>query len=246
MRRRVHLPPDQVAAGHATIGPEARHYLQHVLRLAPGAEVEVFDGAGGLWDGRIEPGFEAVALGPRREAKGGSAVIWLAFALAKGEKADLVVGKATELGVARLLPLAAERSVVRLDAAKGEERAARWRRIAEEASRQCGRADVPEVLAPAPLAQLLAEAPAGFARLLFHADGGAPLGALAPSPAGGYLAIVGPEGGLSPAEVRACEAAGAVRVSLGPRTLRAETAAIAVAAILQLRFGDLGLDIHDQ
>jgi len=210
-----------------------------VLRLPEGAEVEVFDGAGGLWDGRLAAGHEAIALGERREARGSPAAVWLAFALAKGEKVDLVVQKATELGASRLLPFAAERSVVRLDPAKGEERASRWRRIAGEAARQCGRADVPEVSAPSPLAAAL-EAPPGFSRLVFHGEGGTPVGALPPSAARGYLAVIGPEGGLAPAELRACEAAGAIRASLGPRTLRAETAALAAVALLQARFGDMG------
>ncbi|HUL58082.1 MAG TPA: 16S rRNA (uracil(1498)-N(3))-methyltransferase [Anaeromyxobacteraceae bacterium] len=240
MKRRLHVPPERIAAGRAVLGPEARHYLRDVLRLPPGAEVEVFDGAGSLWDGHLDAAHEAIALGRRREARGSPAAIWLAFALAKGEKVDLVVQKATELGAARLLPFAAARSVVRLDPARGEERAARWRRIASEAARQCGRADVPDVLAPSALAEAL-EAPPGFARLVFHREGGLPLGAVPPSPAAGYLAVVGPEGGLAPEELRACEAAGAIRAALGPRTLRAETAALAAVALLQARFGDLGL-----
>ncbi len=233
------VPPARIAGGRAALGDEARHYLRDVLRLAPGDAVEVFDGEGGLHDGRVEPGFGSLALCPRRAAPPAPAAVWLAFALAKGEKSDLVVQKATELGAARLLPFAAERSVVRLDREKGEDRAARWRRIAGEAARQCGRADVPEVAAPAALEDVLAAPPPGFARVLFHGDGGVPVAALAPAPGAGYVAIVGPEGGLSPVEVRACEAAGAVRAALGPRTLRAETAAIAAVALLQARFGDL-------
>lgn len=239
MRRRVFVPPERISGGRAALADDARHCLRDVLRLAPGDEVEAFDGAGGSYDARVAPGFEALALGPRREAPAAGAAVWLAFALAKGEKCDLVVQKATELGAARLLPFAAERSVVRLDGEKGADRAARWRRIAAEAARQSGRADVPEVDAPAPLADVLAAAPPGFARVLFHGAGGAPVAALAPAPGAGYLAVVGPEGGLAPAEVRACEAAGAARASLGPRTLRAETAAIAAVALLQARFGDL-------
>ena len=148
-RRRVHLPPERIGPARAELTEEARHYLRDVLRLAPGAPVELFDGRGGAWEATIEPGFAALALGARREALAAGPAITLLFALAKGEKNDLVVQKATELGVARLCPWSAERSVVKLDAAKGRERAERWRRIAEEAARQCGRADVPEVEAPA-------------------------------------------------------------------------------------------------
>ncbi|MFY3746527.1 16S rRNA (uracil(1498)-N(3))-methyltransferase [Anaeromyxobacter sp. Red801] len=236
--RRVHLPPERIGEGRAALTDEARHYLRDVLRLAPGAAVELFDGRGGAWEATVLDGFEALALGARRAAPGAGAPVWLLVALAKGEKVDLVVQKATELGAARIAPFAAERSVVRLEPEKGEARAARWRRIAGEAARQCGRADVPEVRAPAPLEAALAEVPAGFGAFVFH-PGGAPLSEAAPSPAGGYAAVVGPEGGLTDAERAACARAGARATSLGPRVLRAETAAIVAVALLQARFGDL-------
>jgi 16S rRNA (uracil1498-N3)-methyltransferase len=237
--RRVHLPPDRIGEARAALTEEARHYLRDVLRLEPGETVELFDGRGAAWDARVEPGFEGLALSARREAGPTGPAIHLLFALAKGEKCDLVVQKATELGAARLVPFSAERSVVVLDAAKGAERAERWRRIAEEASRQCGRADVPEVAAPLTLAAALASVPAGFRAVVLHGEGGAPLGALGLTGAPGVAAVVGPEGGLTPAELQACQAAGARRATLGPRTLRAETAGIAVVALLQGLVGDL-------
>jgi 16S rRNA (uracil1498-N3)-methyltransferase len=233
--RRLFLPPERIADGRAALTAEASHYLRDVLRLAPGAEVELFDGAGGAYPATVEEGFAGLRLGPRREARP-SLALWLLFALAKGEKMDLVVQKATELGATRLCPFGAERSVVRLDQERGQARTVRWRRIATEAARQCGRADVPEVAEPVPLATALAAVPAGFARFVFH-PGGEPL--VAGAEVAGAAAVVGPEGGLSPAEVEACEVAGARRVSLGPRVLRAETAAVVAAALLQARFGDL-------
>lgn len=239
--RRVHLPPERISAGRAALTDEARHYLRDVLRLLPGAAVEVFDGAGAAYDATLGDGFDALVLGARREARRAGAAVALLFALSKGEKMDLVVQKATELGVSAVAPFAAARSVVRLDAERGAERAARWRRIAGEAARQCGRADVPEILAPASLAAALAALPPGAAAYVFH-PGGAPLGSAA-HPASGaavYAAVVGPEGGLTDAEVEACERAGARRAGLGPRVLRAETAAIVAVTLLQARFGDLG------
>ncbi len=233
--RRIHLAPERIEGALGALGAEARRYLEHVLRLAPGARIEVFDGRGGRYQAEIEPGFESVRLGPREEAPPAPVEIALLAALAKGEKMDLVVQKATELGVARILPFAAERSVVRLDPAKGEARAARWRRIAEEAARQSGRADVPEVRPPASLPQALADLPPGTRAFVFHRGGGP----LAGGAAATLAAVIGPEGGLTEAEVRACEAAGAARASLGPRTLRAETAAIVAVTLLQARFGDL-------
>jgi 16S rRNA (uracil1498-N3)-methyltransferase len=233
--RRLHLPPERIEGGRGLLGPEARRYLESVLRLAPGARIEVFDGRGGRYDAAIEAGFEAVRLGPREDARAVATEIALVVALAKGEKMDLVVQKATELGVARILPFAAERSVVRLEPAKGEARAARWRRIVEEAARQSGRTDVPEVRPPASLADALADLAPGTRTFVFHPGGGP----LRPAPPAPLAAVVGPEGGLTDAEVRACEAAGAVTASLGPRILRAETAAIVAVALLQSRFGDL-------
>jgi 16S rRNA (uracil1498-N3)-methyltransferase len=238
-RRRVHLPPDRIGEDRAALTEPARHYLRDVLRLVPGDAVELFDGGGAAWEATVGPGFEALLLGARRETPPGGPALHLLFALAKGEKSELVVQKATELGAARLAPWAAERSVVRLDAAKGVERAERWRRIAEEAARQCGRADVPAVDAPARLAAALAAVPAGFRVVVLHGEGGAPLRALGLEGAPGVAAVVGPEGGLTAEELRACQAAGALRASLGPRTLRAETAAIAVVALLQALVGDL-------
>lgn len=234
--RRLFLPPERIASDRAALTPEATHYLRDVLRLAPGAELELFDGTGGAYPAHIEEGFALLRLGPRREARPALA-LRLLVALAKGDKMDLVVQKATELGATAICPFGADRSVVRLDRDRGEARAERWRRIAAEAARQCGRADAPEVAQPSSLSAALAALPAGFARFVFH-PGGEPLGAASPVP--GVAAVVGPEGGLSPAEVDACEAAGARRVSLGPRILRAETAAVVATALLQARFGDLG------
>lgn len=238
MKRRIHVPPERIEAAIARLDEAGRHYLHDVLRLEVGAAVEVFDGRGGLHDGKIEPGFAAISLGPRREAQAAGAPIHLAFALAKGEKVDLVVQKATELGIARFVPWEAARSIVRLEPDRAEERAKRWRRIAEEAARQCGRADVPEVRAPASLAQLVAELPPGFLPIVFHGgEGSVPLVRL--PPAVGVVAIVGPEGGLTDAELGTLGRAGAMKASLGPRTLRAETAAIAAVALLQARYGDM-------
>ncbi len=235
--RRVHLPPGRISGGRARLTAEASHYLRTVLRLHAGDEVEVFDGEGGAWTAALGEGDE-LALGPRREVPPPGARVWLAFALPRGEKADLVVQKATELGVERLLPFAAERSVVRLDPRRAAERARRWRRIAAAAARQCGRADVPEVDAAAELATVLAAAPRGFRRLVFHGAGGERLAEVVDPGAAGHLLVVGPEGGLAPAEVDRCLAAGARLASLGPRVLRAETAAIAAVALVQHLAGD--------
>jgi 16S rRNA (uracil1498-N3)-methyltransferase len=234
--RRVHVPRDRIEGGRARLDADGRHYLRGVLRLPAGAVLEVFDGEGGRWRAEYD-GADGLALGPAEAAQPEGAAIWLGFGLAKAEKPEWVIQKATELGARRILPLATERAVVKLDAEKGAARAERWRKVAVEAARQCGRADVPAVDSPAALDAALGSAPAGFARVLFH-PGGAPLGDALGSDAG-YLLCVGPEGGFSPREVEEAVSAGARLASLGPRVLRAETAAITAVALVQALRGDL-------
>jgi 16S rRNA (uracil1498-N3)-methyltransferase len=236
-RRRLHVPPERIEGAVARPDAASLHYMADVLRLPPGAPLEVFDGAGSAWDASFT-GSE-LRLGERRPAPRPGATVWLAFALARGEKGDWIVQKGTELGVSRLVPWQAERSVVRLDPDRAAERARRWRRIAEEAARQCGRAEVPEVALPGTLAAAL-DAPGGFVRIAFHAGAGAPLASLVRPGTPGTLAVVGPEGGLTEREVEACVAAGCGLATLGPRVLRAETAAVVAAALLQHLAGDLG------
>jgi 16S rRNA (uracil1498-N3)-methyltransferase len=237
--RRIYVPPDRIEGSAARLLAPDRHYLRDVLRLPAGAAVEVFDGEGGAYDATIEAN-GIVRLGARRDAPPPRGRVHLAFALARGEKADLVVQKATELGVSRLSPFEAARSVVRLEPARAAGRVARWRKIAAEAARQCGRADVPEVDAPAPLAAVLAAAGAGVQKLVLYEGVGEPFGSAVDRGAAGHLAAVGPEGGFTPDEVEVALRAGARLVTLGPRILRFETAAIAAAALLQHLAGDLG------
>lgn len=240
--RRVFVPRPRISGARATLLPADVHYLRGVLRLSPGAEVEAFDGEGGAHDARLveEAGAFALALGPRRDAPRPGARVELAFALARGDRCDLIVQKATELGAARLSPFAAARAVVRLDGARGAERATRWRRIAAEAARQCGRADVPVVDEPAPLDRVLSAAAPELRKILFYEGGGQLLAEVVDRDAPGHLALLGPEGGFTSEEVEACLAAGARLATLGPRVLRVETACIAAVALLQHRLGDLG------
>jgi 16S rRNA (uracil1498-N3)-methyltransferase len=241
-RRRLFVPRERIGPERARLSAADVHYLSHVLRLAPGAELEVFDGRGGAYPARLCEEGEGLALvlGPRREARGSAARVHLGFALARGERCDLVVQKATELGAAALSPLEAARSVVRLDAERRAERVRRWQRIAAEAARQCGRSDVPAVELPAPLAAVMAAAPKGFRAILFHEGGGEPLADVVDPGAAGHLLLVGPEGGFTPDEVAGALSAGARLATFGPRVLRFETAAIAAVALVEHLLGDLG------
>lgn len=241
-RHRVFLPSVRLAKGEALLTPEARHHLVEVLRLKAGDAVEIFDGEGGSWEGNLGTDLEKVVLGARHVVPAPEVKIHLLVALAKGEKMDLVVQKTTELGVSFIAPFEAERSVVRLSGDRGTERASRWRRIAEEAARQCGRAEVPAVLAPQTLDRALEAVPAGHAIHVFHTllpEPGSAERRAHPSGVRGHALVVGPEGGLTDAEYELCLRAGAHPASLGPRILRAETAAIVAVALVQTLRGDM-------
>jgi 16S rRNA (uracil1498-N3)-methyltransferase len=227
----------RLAAGRLEVDGEGYHHLARVLRARRGDRVVLFDGAGVEADATVEDVGEstlALAVGAPRPAAVAGAPLTLLLGLLKGEKMDLVVQKATELGVARLVPLASAHAVVRLeDDARREARRARWQRIAREAARQSGRADVPEIAAVVEPRAAFAAAPPEALRLLFHERGAPPLRQLLGDrrPAA-VVAAVGPEGGFAPVEVEEARAAGFLPCGLGPRILRAETAAIAALAVL--------------
>jgi len=237
---RLFVPPEQIAE-LVRLDPAQSRHLELVLRLKPGAKLEVFDGGGARWPARLEsPG--VLRLGARKEPERGPADVWLAQALAKGEKLDLVVQKATELGARRILPLAAERSVVRLDDERAERRTGRLRRIAQEAARQCGRNHVPAVDVPCTLADLagLLRAEPERRGLLLDPEERAVRLSQAARGASRILLAIGPEGGFTPAERARAAAAGFASVALGPRVLRTETAGLAALAIVQHLAGELG------
>jgi 16S rRNA (uracil1498-N3)-methyltransferase len=207
------------------VAGEDGHHLARVLRLRVGETVTVADGAG-TWRpyrvGVVGPVVRLDAAGdPDREPalRPGLAV---AFALTKGDKPELAVQKLTELGVDRILPVVAERSVARPDAGRAASALERWRRIAREAARQCRRATLPVVEELGPLLAL-----AGHPAVVVAERGGGPAGALGSPPGGELLVVVGPEGGLSAPEVDRLGPWG--RLGLGPHILRAETAALAAA-----------------
>jgi 16S rRNA (uracil1498-N3)-methyltransferase len=237
---RLFVPPEKIA-DLVRLDPAQSRHLEVVLRLGPGAELEVFDGRGARWPARIESA-GVLRLGPRADAERGAVDVWLAQALAKGEKLDLVVQKATELGATRILPLAAERSVVRLDEDRGERRVARLRRVAQEAARQCGRSDVPEVSAPCTLADLagLLRAEPDRRGLLLDPEERSVRLSQAARGASRLLLAVGPEGGFTPAERSEAAAGGFASVALGRLVLRTETAGLAALAIVQHLAGELG------
>jgi 16S rRNA (uracil1498-N3)-methyltransferase len=236
---RLFVQPAQLAEAERVrlTPPQARH-LETVLRLGPGAPIEVFDGEGRSYEAVLESG--ALRIVRPLPVASRAADVWIAQALAKADKLDLVVQKATELGATRILPFRAERSVVRVDERRGEARAERWRRIAQEAARQSGRSDVPRVDAPGSLADVRAALEPDRRGLLLDPEERSLRLAQAARGAPRLCLVVGPEGGLAPAERCALEAAGVVRVSLGPLVLRTETAALAALAVIRHLSGELG------
>lgn len=238
-RRRFFAPPSAFNFSKRTItltADEARH-LREVLRLKPGDEVSVFDGAGKEFRARVAQARREFAeldldeeIQPARPES--PLQITLAVALLKGEKFDLVVQKATELGVYKFVPLMTRFADIKLrDESDASKRVARWQRIALEAAKQCGRAVVPEVEIPSPFESALRNPCFLFSERAGHG--------ITQITTDKLTIIIGSEGGWSDEELDQARAAGAQIVTLGGRILRAETAAITAAALLQHRFGDL-------
>jgi len=242
---RVYVPGP--LAGLATLrlpeGPSG--HLARVLRLDVGAALTVFDGRGGEYDATITAIAKqgvSVALGVHHAVERESPLaITLMQGISRGERMDLIVQKATELGVTRIRPLRALRSSVKLDAETAARKRDHWQAIAASACEQCGRNALPDVLPPLTVADACA-ADAGGLKLMLAVDGARPLAALlrdaADRIAQGVTLLVGPEGGLDPAEEVAAQRAGFSSTLLGPRVLRTETAPLAALAALQALAGD--------
>ncbi len=252
-RRRFYAEPEAFLhnPGQVMLSEEESRHLRDVLRLRAGEEAQVFDGEGCefscvVLDAGGRKGAARLEVRERVEPPSPESPLelTLAVALLKGEKFDLVVQKATELGAARVVPVETKRADVRLrDERDTLKRVERWRRLALEAAKQSGRARVPAVEEPASFAALVGSATrAHEARILFAEGGGAPLDSLLTTtgerPAA-VVALVGPEGGWEGEEIELGRAHGWHVVTLNGRTLRAETAAITVCALLQHLYGDL-------
>lgn len=227
-----------------TLASEEARHLRDVLRLAKDDEVYVFDGAGREFHcvvSRTERDFAELNLGKEVEpARPESPIhLTLAVALLKGEKFDLVVQKATELGASQVVPVVTRFADIRLrDESDAQKRVVRWQRIALEAAKQSGRAVVPVVGKPVLFKYLMTDLEnAGAVRLMFAERGGESFPKV-PQP-GRFTALVGSEGGWSDEEIDEAHGAGWRVVTLGGRTLRAETAAITVSALIQHVYGDL-------
>ncbi len=233
-----------LAVGERIALPEPlAHKLGRVLRLSTGSPIVLFNGDGRDHHARLEWSSSGCALARLEGSqevrfRESPLALTLIQGLARGEKMDWIVQKATELGVRAILPLASERSELRLDGKRLARRLEHWRAVAIAACEQCGRAILPEILAPATPAEL-ERLPLPEARLLLAPDGeDHPL--TAPAADGRLALAIGPEGGFSPAEKQRMVQIGFAPWRLGPRILRTETAAIAATAALLAWHGDFG------
>ena len=241
IRAFVDLP---LATGARVALPEsAAAHLTRVLRLREGDACVLFNGDGRDYAARI------VSIGKREtlaEVGDARAVdnesplrITLLQGIARGEKMDLILQKATELGVERIVPVDAERTEVRLDAARMQKRLAHWRSVVASACEQCGRARLPEVATPVSVADAGAHPAEAALRLTLDPGGERSMASLAAGADTSIAIAIGPEGGWSPRDREALRVAGFEGLRLGPRILRTETAGLAAIAALQARFGDL-------
>lgn len=241
---RVHVELPLAAGIEIELPENAANHLARVLRLAVGDTCVLFNGDGHDYPAHlIEVGkrLVRVEVGPGIAINNESTLqLVLLQGVARGEKMDLILQKATELGVVSLHPLYSQRSEVRLDGARADKRLAHWRGVVVSACEQSGRARVPAVAMPMSLAQALTNLPDAGVRLILDPEAETSLSRLTLDASQPVCLAVGPEGGWSGHDIEQLRTAGFKGVRLGPRVLRTETAGLAAIAALQALHGDLG------
>ncbi len=253
---RVYVEAELAPGSVVELPPDTASHLAKVLRARGGDEVILFNGDGREFSGAIETvrgSRVSASVGDSRPVDRESPLaISLVQCVPRGDRMDFIVQKATELGVARIVPVLSQRSVVRLDKGQAESKAAHWRAVAVSACEQCGRNRLPSIEAAQPLLNHLGEsAQRAGPKLVFEPEstvqaraGADDWGAAHGDDAAQSRIIaaeiaIGPEGGFAADELEAFRVAGFLQVGLGPRVLRTETAAIAAVVWLQARFGDM-------
>ena len=237
--------------GGQTVGllPEDVNHVYRVLRLPVGSPLAIGDGQGRVYRGKIvAAGPKAVQVYLEEPAVPAESPlnITLLQSLAKGEKMDLIVRQAVELGVSRVMPVVTGRSIPRWDQSKEKRRLVRWQSIARAAASQCRRGRIPVVEPVVNFSELLDRLPprgGGVTVVPWEGEKSFGTGKLSRQncPAEGHVFLfIGPEGGFEESEIKALSASGAVTVHLGPRILRTETAAAVSLALVQAVWGDLG------
>ncbi len=234
---------DQPLQAQAVVELEAgpSRHLAGALRMQPGDALVLFNGRGGEYPATIATVTRravTVQVDTRRDSEVESPLaIHLGIGISRGERMDLVVQKATELGVSAITPLFTERCEVKLKGERAEKKHAHWQQIVVSACEQCGRNRLPVVHPATGIGEWLAASRCDIRLVLHHRADPLPLDS---APLSAAL-LVGPEGGLAEAEISAAEAAGFQSLALGPRVLRTETAPLAAIALLQGRWGDMAI-----
>lgn len=219
--------------------PEAQaHYIGRVLRMSAGDPVQLFDGSGQEYLGQLlDVGKKTVRVGLDQALPGQAESplrIHLGQGLSRGERMDWAIQKATELGVDAITPIVSERCEVRLKDERADKRLAHWRQVAISACEQCGRSSVPTLHPPVTLAEWLAARDEAL-KLVLHPVAEPLVSHQRPA---SLAFLIGPEGGLSDAEVEQAKASGFHAARLGPRVLRTETAPVVALAVAQQLWGD--------
>lgn len=222
-------------------GEHAR-YIGRVLRARVGDPVFVFNGEDGEWRAEITgitKSVVSILVQEHHETLTESSLkLHLVQGISRGERMDFVVQKATELGVKRITPVLTDHGVVKLDGSRAEKRQQHWQRVAESACEQCGRIRPPLIDAPIPINRWFGEKQADDSSQLILHPGAATALQDIESPQTKLCLLIGPEGGFSAKEYEDAGIAGFREVSLGPRILRTETAALAALTVAQLKWGD--------
>jgi 16S rRNA (uracil1498-N3)-methyltransferase len=240
---RIYVPDPLVVGAQIALPTQAGAHLTRVLRLEPGAAFTLFDGTGGEYAATLLPpqGKQVRARVERHSPveRESPLDVTLLQGIARGERMDLIVQKATELGVSRIVPVLAERSVVKIDVKQRARKSEHWQSVAISACEQCGRNRIPVVAAPVALSDALRALAAGGTRCLLAADAAGSLTAVVKAAAGTALTLlIGPEGGLADGEERIALEHQFVACRLGQRVLRTETAGLAALAAIQAVAGD--------
>jgi 16S rRNA (uracil1498-N3)-methyltransferase len=232
------VPPGDLTAGTIALsGPEG-HHAAAVRRVRPGERVDVSDGAGTIATCTVlSVSGDSVALEVRalHQVPPPNPRITVVQALPKGDRGELAVELMTEVGVDTIVPWSAHRSVARWQGDRGARSLAKWQSTARESSKQSRRPWLPEIPPLASLTDVAKRASAAARAVVLEADAEHPLSRLPLPPEGEILLVVGPEGGITPAERAALGEAGAIEAHLGPTVLRTSTAGVAAAAVLLAR-----------
>lgn len=239
---RIYTPQTPVTGEHLTVTGQSAHHLAHVLRLRSGASIRIFDGQGHEYQAvlqEIDRSKVILEIGePLTAIAEPPLQITLLQGIARHDRMDFILQKATELGVQVFQPLWMQRSQARLKGERLEKRINHWAGVITSACEQCGRAVLPRLLQPGDYASWVNNNTADDLRLLLQPDAPTHLQQLE-RPAGGITILVGPEGGLTSEEQLLAGTAGFTGIRMGPRILRTETAALTALAGIQTLWGDL-------